>query len=230
MIRQTIDKPRATEIARNIARHMDAAHGLQIGHAEALSVLAAALGYTNVNTMLAAAKTDESPSTDSSTEPAAGDHDQVFVLRIDDKFGSAIEAFDSSDAAQENLIGMILDNWAEEGLDDEVGDPTQIDDETLIDTYFADHCEKSYSIEAMEIRSKQAQWPGPLHPSNDYRTELAGWIVDRKAGCIRTADTERFATDAEADAFVRRMAARGAFSACGALTLLDQMAHPTTSG
>ena len=214
MITQHIDKKRATRMARNLAGHLAERHAFQIGHAQAMHALAATLGYTRVNALTADLKNTPDPkdtagtTQDNSAHTGASDH--VFVVLISDKDGSFAEAFTTRDAAHASLIAFALDTWFDHGPAHRHPDPTALDDDTLLREYF-DGIENLYEI--FDLIPDRPDQPPRWTPHHAADARVQGWSLDTGARAIRTADPARFADDAAADAFVRRMAARGAMLA-----------------
>ncbi|MBK1666499.1 hypothetical protein CKO28_00395 [Rhodovibrio sodomensis] len=110
----TFDKPKATQTARNLSAHLKDAHGLQLGHQQAMTALAAALGFNSLHEfsqlMKTAPSAGQAPTDARPQAPAPGLSslcEEAIVTDLRAR-GSCVCAINADDAAE-----MVADDAAQ---------------------------------------------------------------------------------------------------------------------
>ena len=212
-----LDKAKTTRLARNLTHHLHDRHDLRLSHAQALAAVAALLGYN----------TSQAMSADLKGRSAADDRPrEIAFINITHDYDVTSAVTAAADATAW-LAAWCLEYWEQENLHtnpDGALDPTRLSDDDVIEIYFA-NCNDDYAIERIDLTAldpiyaplseKSRDQLDPTHPASMRR----GWAV-RESRIVRVG-VRRFDSDAEAEAFVRRAAARHEPKALAALNMIQ---------
>ncbi|MBK1666506.1 hypothetical protein CKO28_00430 [Rhodovibrio sodomensis] len=216
-----LDKPKATQMARNLASHLAEAHSLKLSHAQSLTALARTLGYNEVQVMnrdLKLIDTDQSGVPDvtalgDTRAPARLDGYALVILET--PWGDDQTLLRCEDAFSW-LASFCLERWEREDIARESGvdDPTTLSDMGVVQTFF-DHASSEFDYQVIDIDLSTTTVPTDRVSQNPIelrqlapgkrRPQQTGWAV-RCGQIVREGD--RFASDAEARAYVERLAER----------------------